>query len=296
MRLIRHGKLPKTVSPKNETDMNYLQLAKSVIGFYFFMKRQTSNYGEPVDLNEEECEKVIESLKSNSFSKYKFYFVLDIRSMKHTYMLNVEKFLTLKNNNFSVDATFRAIHPDYLVENLQWAETTFRYVTTELKFSEGFKPLQQYYRIQVPMKLLDNNYHWLMMECSPLQLDKNNNVITVLISYTVLRPFVKGEKTLVMGTLYDENFENKPGLNYAFWKTYFVRKPLVLTLEQNKIIDLLIEDISRTNADIADLLQKKKNTIDIQNKQILERARLSFQNETFDNVRDVVEFMKSMNL
>ena len=275
--------------------MNYLHLAKSVIGFYFFMKRQTSNYGEPFNLSQEECEKVFESLKSNSFSKYKFYFVLDIRTMKHTYMLNVDKFLMLKNNNFSVDSTFRAIHPDYLVENLQWAESTFRFVTTELKFTDGFKPLQQYYRIQVPMKLLDGNYHWLMMECSPLQLDRDNNVITVLISYTMLRPFVKGEKTVVMGTLYDDDFEKKSELNYAFWKTYFVRKPLVLTPEQNKIIDLLIEDTTRTNSDIACLLQKKKNTIDIQNKQILERARTSFQNEKFESVRDFVEFMKAKN-
>lgn len=275
--------------------MNYLHLAKSVVGFYFFMKRQTKNYGDPVDLSEEECLKVFESLKSNSFSKYKFYFVLDIRTMKHTYMLNVEKFLISKNNNFTVDATFRAIHPDYLIENLHWAETTFRYVTTELKFTEGFKPLQQYYRIQLPMKLIDNNYHWLMMECSPLQLDKDNNVITVLISYTMLRPFIKGEKIHIMGTLYDENFENKSELNYAFWKTVYVRKPLELTPEQNKIIDLLCEDPSRTNGEIADLLNKKKNNIDVQNKHILERARKSFQNETFENVRDVVEFMKSIN-
>ena len=275
--------------------MNYLLLAKSVIGFYFFMNRQTKNYGEPVDLSEEECEKVFESLKSSSFSKYKFYFVLDIRTMKHTYMLNVGKFLTQKNNNFSVDSTFRAIHPDFLIENLQWAESTFRFVTTELKFTEGFKPLQQYYRIQVPMKLIDGNYHWMMMECSPLQLDRDKNVITVLISYTMLRPFVKGEKTVVMGTLYDNDFEKKSELNYAFWKTYFVRKPLVLTPEQNKIIDLLIQDTTRTNSHIAYLLQKKKNTIDIQNKQILERARTSFQNEKFESVRDVVEFMKAKN-
>ena len=273
--------------------MNYLHLAKSVIGFYFFMNRQTKNYGEPVDLSEEECSKVFDSLKAEGFSKYRFFFVIDIRTMKITFSYNIEKFIAFKNT-FTTDDTFRVTHPDYLLSNIQWAESTFRYVTTVLKFTEGFKPLQQYYRIQVPMKLIDGNYHWMLTECSPLQLDKDKNIITALLTYTVLRPFVKGEKVTVIGALYDENFENVD-LNQAFRKTYFVRKPLVLTPEQNKIIDLLIEDPTRTNGDIAELLQKKKNTIDVQNKQILERARLSFQNETFENVRDIVEFMKSMN-
>ena len=41
-------------------------------------------------------------------------------------------------------------------------------------------------------------------------------------------------------------------------------------------------------------LNKKKNNIDIQNKQILERARESFRNENFENVRDGIVFLKDI--
>lgn len=272
--------------------MNYLHLAKAVISFYFFMKKQTANYGSPVFLSDEECLKVYESIKNDQFSKNKFVFVMDVCKSSIIFQYNMEKFLPFKKN-YTVDDSFKATHPDYLVELLRWAETTFRYVATELKASQNFKPMEQHYRVTVPMKMKDGKYHWMLQDTSPLQFDKNNNVVTVMNTFTMVRPFITGEKIPLMGTLYDDNFDQIEW-NQSFWKMFFLHKPFDLTPEQNKIIEVLTLNSDLTNSEIAEKLNKKKNTIDIQNKQILERARESFKYETFENVREVVDFLKSV--
>ncbi len=272
--------------------MNYLHLAKAVIGFYFFMKRHTANYGDPIYLSEEECQKIYENIKADKYTKNRYFFVMDIRTSKIKFEYNMEKFLPYKKK-YTVDDSFKATHPDYLLEVLMWAETTFRYVTTELKLSQNFKPMEQHYRVTIPIKMKDGKYHWMLQDTSPLQFDKNNNVVTVMNTFTMVRPFITGEKIPLMGTLYDENFDQIEW-NQAFWKMFFLHKPFVLTPEQDKIIEILTQNSDLSNTEIAEKLNKKKNTIDIQNKQILDRARESFKNEKFENVREVVSFLKSV--
>ena len=215
---------------------------------------------------------------------------MDIRTLQFPFLYNIEKFLPFKKK-FTIDAYFRAIHPDYIIDYIRWAEAVYRCATTELK--AVIQPLKQNYRITIPMKLLDGNYHWMLMDCMALQFDKDNNIITHLNTYTVVRPYRVGENTPLVGNISGENFDDEKW-NNLLWKMYFTRKPFVLTAEQSKIVEALVHNTELSNSEIAELLDKKKNTIDAQNKQILERARASFITESFENVREVVCFLKTM--
>ena len=217
--------------------MNYLHLAKTVIGFYFFMKRQTRDFGEPVTLTYSECEKIYDAIRAEKFKSCKFALSMDIRTLKFPFVHNVDNFLSCKNN-FTIDTYFRAIHPEYIIDYVKWAEAVYSCISSDLRLIA--EPLKQNYRITIPMKLLDGNYHWLLMDAVALQFDSNNNVISHLNTYTVLRPFIKGEQTPLIGNL------SGPGIDEEIWNEtllnlYFTRKPFILTPEQNKIVEVLIK-------------------------------------------------------
>ena len=270
--------------------MNYLHIAKAVIGFYFFMKRHTRNYGEPVLLSQAECNKIYDCIRSERFTSCKFALSMDIRTLEFPFVHNIEKFLFFKNK-FTIDTYFRAIHPDYIIDYIRWAEAIYSCILTDLR--SILEPLKHNYRITIPMKLLDGKYHWLLMNCVTLQLDNHQNIITHLNTYTVIRPFQEGEKTPLVGNLSGDNLDEKKW-NTALLDMYSRRKPFILTPEQNKIVELLIKKSTLSNAEIAELLNKKKNNIDAQNKQILERARASFTDEYFGNIKEVIVYLKNM--
>ena len=77
---------------------------------------------------------------------------------------------------------------------------------------------------------------------------------------------------------------------------YFTRQPFILSKEQSRIVELLAKNPQYSNTKIAETFGKQRNTIDIQNKQILAKARQSFPNHPFDSVRDVVRLLSEMKL
>ena len=70
--------------------------------------------------------------------------------------------------------------------------------------------------------------------------------------------------------------------------------PFELTPEQSRIVKILNENIELSNLKIAQALSKQKNTIDVQNKQILTRAREAFPNHPFETIKDLVRFLREI--
>lgn len=59
-------------------------------------------------------------------------------------------------------------------------------------------------------------------------------------------------------------------------------------------MDALSQNPELSNAQIAQALGKQKNTIDMQNKQILSRARDCFPLHHFESIRDVAAVLRDM--
>ena len=95
------------------------------------------------------------------------------------------------------------------------------------------------------------------------------------------------------GRIYNNGYEVKDWTQ-TVWKDFFTIRPFELTPEQSRIVKILNENIELSNLKIAQALNKQKNTIDVQNKQILARAREAFPNQPFETIKDVVRFLREI--
>ena len=269
--------------------MNPLTLTKTIIQNYFFMKALTHKLGEPIHLTEGECQKVFDDLKADRMMAQKFALVVDVKTQKIIWHLNTEKFLNYKGV-FGTEKFFLSIHTDFLVDFIKWVQANYIFIYQN---SHVLDPLNQCSRLTVPLKLYDDKYHWVLQEVTPLQVDASNNLVTHLNIYTALRPMEEGEKVQIVGRLYNNGFEVKDWTK-SVWKEFFTIRPFELTPEQRRIVTVLNENIELSNLEIAQALGKQKNTIDVQNKQILARAREAFPNRPFETIKEVVRFLREI--
>ena len=269
--------------------MNPLALGKVIIQNYSFMRTLTHKLGVPVRLTEGECQKVFRDLKADRMMAQKFALVIDVKTQKIIWHLNTEKFLNYKGV-FATEKFFLSIHTDFLVDFLKWVQANYIFVYQN---SHVLDPLNQCSRLTVPLKLYDNKYHWVLQEVTPLQVDASNNLVTHLNVYTALRPMEEGEKVQIVGRLYNNGFEVKDWTK-SVWKEFFTIRPFELTPEQSRIVETLDKNIKLSNIKIAQALGKQKNTIDVQNKQILARARDAYPNHLFETIKEVVRFLRNI--
>ncbi len=271
--------------------MNPLSLAKTLFDNFFFMYTLTRKLGAPIHLSEAECEKVFENLNADKTMTQKFAFIFNIKEGKLSRHLNTEKFLPY-SGFLDLNKFFMLIHPNYMEEYLKWGRAVYTFLMKEQPVQ--LDPLNQCTKVTIPLKLIDGKYHWVLQEAIPLQVDAANNLISHLNIYSIVRPMEASEKVQLDYRLYINGFETTEWTK-VFWKGYFTLQPFDLTPDQTKIVQLILEDNTITNAEIGLKLIKQKNSIDMQNKHILAKARTAFTHQNFENIRDVVSFLKTIH-
>jgi hypothetical protein len=271
--------------------MNLISLGKTIIQNYFFMKALNHKLGEPVRLTEDECEKVFSDLKADKMMAQKFALVYDLKNVSVSFHFNTEKFLSYKGA-FDLNKFFMLVHPDFMELYIKWGQAIYSYLMQQNHTI--LEPLNQCTRVTIPLKLADGQYHWVLQEALPLEVDAENHLVSHLNIYTVLHPMEKGEKVVISHRLFNNGFEEKEWTKMV-WKDFFTHRPFELTPEHQKIAHILNENLELSNTAIAAILNKQKNTIDVQNKQILMRARESFPNQTFVHIKDVVRFLREID-
>lgn len=270
--------------------MNLIRLGKLIIENYFFMRSLTHKLGEPVHHTDEECHTIIEGLKADKMMSQKFAFVYNIKAAQLSHHFNTEVFLSY-NGYLDLNKFFLFIHPDFMEDYLNWGKAVYSYLMKQQHTK--IEPLKQCTRITVPLKLIDGQYHWVLQEALPLQIDANNNLVSHLNIYSVLKPMKKDDKEEMSQRLYDKGMEATEWTKVV-WKEFFTRESFSLTPEQRRIVEVLHKNIELTNLEVAQVLGKTKNTIDMQNKQIKARAKASFSHQEFDNIKDIVRFLRQI--
>ena len=254
------------------------------------MRALTRQIGEPMPFTEGSAEQFFENLKTDTLMALKFALVLNIKTMRIEKYLNTAKFLAYEGA-FDLNKFFYCLHPDFILDFLKWGQAIYRYTLTK---QQDVKPLQQVVRMTIPLKLTDGGYYWVLQEAIPLELDAENRLVSHLNIYTVIRPMEKNEKVQIAGRIYNNGFEMKEWTQ-LIWKDYFTHRPFTPSREERRTLDLLNKNGQLTNAEIAQQLGKQRNTIEVQNKKILERAREAFDNQSFTTIKDVVQFLKDIH-
>lgn len=267
----------------------YLGLGKAIVQAFFFMRTLTKDAGEPVNWSQSEVQAFFNSLGENKIMPNRFAFAFDIRLNRTIFMMSLDKYIDFKGH-FTVEDYFRAIHLDYLEEYIKWSFAIYLHARS---VKDILQPMEQCSRVALPMKLKKIGYHWVLVEAYPLQMDNNNNMVTHLNIFTPLRPFDHREKIPLVGDLWNKHVRDEEWTQEV-WKKIYTSRTFVLSPAQGRIVDLLLENPELTNAQIAERLGKQKNTIDVQNKQILARARECFPLHSFNSVRDVVYVLNEL--
>ncbi len=270
--------------------MNLISLTKVIIKNVFYMQSLTRKLGEPVRLTKEECQAVYEGLKADKMMVNKFVLVCNIKTMSIDFEYNAAKFLKYKGQ-LDLNKYFFLLHPDFMEEYLKWGRATYAYAMEHKEI--GLEPLNHCTRMTIPLKLANGKYYWVLQEGMALQLDANNNMVSHLNIYTILHEMRGDEDVVLVGQLYNNGIEVKEWTQ-TVWRDYFTQKAFELTPEQDRIVTVLHGNIDLSNAEIATTLNKKKNTIDMQNKQIIARAKASFPNHDFRNIKDTVRFLREI--
>jgi hypothetical protein len=271
--------------------MNPLSLGTAMVKNIFFMKALTRKLGEPVRLTEGACDDIFNSLKADTLMAQKFAFVYNIKSVTLKYAVNTDKFLPYKGD-LDLNKFFMLIHPDFMEKYIKWGQAVYSYLMQQQHTQ--LEPLNQCTRITVPLKLIDGKYHWVLQEALPLQIDAANNLISHLNIYSVLKPMQEGDKDDMSQRLFNKGLEATEWTKVV-WKEFFTLQNFELSDKERPIIDLLMIDNRLSNTEIALKLDRLKSTVDAQNKAILSKARASFPYEIFENLRDVVRFLKILN-
>lgn len=270
--------------------MNLFTLGKTIAKNLIFMQGLTRKLGDPVHLSEAECQAVFEDLKNNTLMAQKFALVCNVKTMSIGFHFNTEKFLTYKGT-LDLNKFFFMLHPDFMEEYLKWGQATYKYLINSKPIA--LTPLTQCTRMTIPLKLSNGKYYWVLQEAICLQLDAAGNLVSHLNIYTVLNEMEGNEDVKITGQLYNDGFEVKEGTQ-TVWKEFFTLKSFVLPKEQQRIVAVLHKDLALSNAEIADLLNKQKNTIDKQNQQIIARANACYPMRAFGNVKEVVRFLREI--
>ncbi|GEM_PF-1531654 len=268
----------------------YLDLGNTIVQTFFFLRNLTKNCGEPVNWSHKKLKEFFHSLGDNDLMANRFLIASDMRANQAIFRMNVEKYLDYEGE-FTIDKFFRTIHLDYLRDYLKWSVTIYLHAQ---HIKTSLMPMQVSFRLAMPMKLKKIGYHWVMMEAFPLQMDAENNLVTHLNIFTPLRPFDSKEKIPLVGDIWSKHTRHEEWTQ-AIWKKVFASPNcFILTPEQRRIVDLLRKSPELTNAEVAQHLGKQKNTIDVQNKQILVRARDCFPLHAFETVKDVVALLNEL--
>lgn len=111
--------------------------------------------------------------------------------------------------------------------------------------------------------------------------------------YTLLHEMEENENVPIISRFYNDGFEVKEWTQ-TVWKDFFTKQIFELTKEQGRIVEVLHKNMGFSNTQIAEALDKTKNTIDVQNKHIKARAKAAFPNQAFGTIRDVVRFLREI--
>lgn len=268
---------------------NLLSLTKTIAQSFYLMQKRTASYGEGVRWTQDETATFLAQLPQNPLMLNRFAIAARLKPNEVIYQHNTELYLGV-TKRLTIEAYYRLIHLDYLEDYLKWGEIIYQYAA---KMRDFLEPMRQCFRITFPMRLYDKQYFWVLMEAYPLQMDADKNMVAHLNIYTVLNRFIPNEKIPLVGDVWDNNALNEDW-THEIWKKYTTHRAFVLTPAQSEIVAVLNQNLDLTHAQIAEQLGKSKNTIDIQTKQILARARDAFDNQYFTTVRELVQFLQAI--
>lgn len=264
----------------------------ALTNFNIFLDGISAHCSEPVNMSEREVQEYMEKIRQSPNAIGEFYMVGDVTTVNIKHQVNSEKFLPL-GLIFTADEYIALIHPDYLVGYLRWAMACYSFID-EVANMHAPLALGMYFRITFPLRYKDGNFYWTLMDAVPLQVDKNNYMLTHLNRYVKLNVFGSAPKYQLQGEILGNNHFNAPQWMQALYAKMARRADAFsrLTPAEKKILLCIFRQPSKTVKEIAQALQKDEETVKRQRKSILLKAKENFPKMDVKNMKELVSFLE----
>jgi len=255
-----------------------------------------SEIEEPISPNQFELNKIIEQFENTLSSHFPYmrknYIFIRRIDGTITYENNLSEYVNIPSP-LNVNTYLSLIKPEYLFDFLCWTISAYKYAKI---IKNQLEPLILIYRIRIPIQLKDGNYYWVLQESSPLQFDKNKNMLSHLNSYTITERYVEKSFVGITGEVYYKNQYNEK-FTAELTELMLNKKAFVLSPIQIEIIRYFYTNPKSTITRCAINLKYPLNTIKkyISNSQqktgIIDKAKLSFPDQNIKSLKDIVSLL-----
>jgi hypothetical protein len=269
--------------------MNTQLLIKIINDYNFYLKTIQKGLEEPFNISMEDLLHQVSNLNGRNHTTNQFYIGISNHPIQFFYEYNTDRYLEYqgKMNN---DKYLLLVHPNYLEDFILWKKIFYSYTNT---IKGELIPFKDFIRITFPIRLIDKRYYWVQCEITPVQFDNKNDMVSHLNTYTILHKYNPRQSHPLLVDFWKNNYADEK-FTKELHKHRFTKKPFYLSKEERKIMDVLLNDPKTTNENIAKYLNKTKNNIDMQIKNLLSKARKNFTTEKFKTKNDIAEFLNKL--
>lgn len=279
--------------------MNQDEILRRILTFDNYLTQLTANYGEAVSMTDEEVSDYMTRLENDPPFGVDFYMVMGSISNDITYPIGVKENLPLPRGKFRDIDYLQLVHPDYMIDYLEWAQACYTFVDGLSRIGQ-MEIRRTSYRLTFPILRKDGEYWWVRMGVTTLQLDASNNVITHLNSYTFISPFDDNE---IPRPLIGEIWGEAPKALIENYTRELRKQKSLLRLFQVTDTEMDILKISSRHpnyksADIASMLNKKTNTIERHRRNIIAKAKDAFpifHDRQRLTIKEIAQLLKSQS-
>jgi len=259
------------------------------------------DYGEPVRPSIEFINKLKEDIVNNSSNNnsrlQKNFFLIERIEGEILFAHNIDKYLGLKSP-FNLMEFLSYIDDGsgdwtYLSDYLAWAKSTYSFVKRNIKGTDLYEVA---FKIRMPMRCVDSRVYWIQQESRFLEIDKNDNLISHVNTYTIGNHYnEKAPIGLQAELFFNESYHEEWSNTIA--ENRFSIKPFSIMPIQKDILCYFYKSPSATVKECADDLSYPLNTIkkyisDSQRKQgIMDMAKVSFPSIKISKLKDVVAYL-----
>ena len=255
------------------------------------MQLISQHLGDPVNLSEEDYRKKLHELKTKTKDTGEFHLVVNLKTQQLDFSHGVNQVLGYSDDDLNFRNFLKLIHPDYLQTFLAFAMTAYQLA---IQLKDLIIPLQQTYRVGIPLLNRDNYYYWYNQKCTAIRLDRQNYMVCHLNTYQYVGPWSKHSLRPFEACLAHQEEPRKE------WDSAFfglLSQYISAFFSPSEILIMRLYAEGHSTKDIVDkkLLPHKKNTLYDYNKKLVEKANSLFNNN-FINASHVASYFQTKGL
>lgn len=271
---------------------------------FLFIDELIKDYEEPVSPSLEEIEKLKETIINNPANNYhhlqKHFYLIERVAGEFLFSYNVDKYLGLTGDFDQLG--FHSYIGDgvsgwhYLKEYLTWGKVAYLFFREITKVDDITRFS---FKTRIPMRFSDGRIYWVLQESWPLELDKNNNVISHINNYTISELYKEKTPIEINAEFYKDGRYCEEW-NSLYTENRYAVKPFVLSPVQKDILNFFYNTPNATTAICAEGLKYPLNTVkkyisDCQRKRgVIDMAKASFPHIPIKTLKDVIIFLEKI--